>query len=289
MRIASGVGRLAAPVFALLVGAVACGGSDDGEPIPPASGGADSGSAAAGGTAAGGSGGTSASAGAGGTAGLAGAAGAAGAAAAAGSGGAADGGSPDASGASDSGTTDSSTSDASAPACCLAKPPGNIPTNGGWNDCPYSGSGRQHAAIDFSSPKGTPIPAGMDGVVQFVRNNGDPKCYDPVKQTCSDACLKSGDFIMLKAACGDPLQPNNDFYVRYHHISGVKSGIKVGSKVQKGDIIAYVGDSGCATGPHVHLATATFKKGSYSVGQNPVFYDCKYLVNPSTRFCKNVP
>lgn len=265
-----------------LLGLSACGGSDDALDPDPA----------------GGAGGVDASASTGGAAGMAGGGGGvAGAAGTSGAGGASgagnDGGTPDGGGPADAspdGTSpDASAGDAGNAPCCLTKPPGTVPTNGGWNDCPYSGSGRQHAAIDYSSKKGTPIPAGMDGVVQYVRNQNDPKCYNAATESCSTACLASGDFIMIKSACGDPLKPGNDFYVRYHHIDGVKSGIKVGSVVKKGDIIAFVGDSGCATGPHVHLQTGTFAKGKYKVGELPVFYDCKYLVNPSTRYCKNVP
>jgi len=273
-------------VFLGLFGVVACGGSDDEAGADGDGTDAGAGSGGAAGAAGAGAGG---SAGAGATAGSAGAAGA--------SSGGSDAGVADAASdvsvgdasSSDASSGDAGTGDAGAAPCCLTKPPGTIPTNGGWNDCPYSGSGRQHAAIDYSSKKGTPIPAGMDGVIQYVRNQNDPKCYNEATQSCSTACLSSGDFIMIKSACGDPLKPGNDFYVRYHHIDGVKAGIKVGSVVKKGDIIAYVGDSGCATGPHVHLQTATFAKGKYKVGENPVFYDCKYLVNPSTRYCKNLP
>ena len=168
--------------------------------------------------------------------------------------------------------------------CCLGKPPGYIPVNGGWNDCPYSGSGRQHMAIDYTSAKNTPIPAGMDAVVQFIRAKGDPNCY--TSGGCSLACKASGDYIVLRAACGDPKKPGNDFFVRYHHINKVKKGIKVGDKVARGDTIAFVGDSGCATGPHIHLMTATFKKGKYKTGTSPNFFSCGTTVNPATRRCK---
>jgi murein DD-endopeptidase MepM/ murein hydrolase activator NlpD len=138
-------------------------------------------------------------------------------------------------------------------------------------------------AIDFTSPLNTPIPAGMDAVVQYIRYKNDPKCY--ANGTCTQACLLSGDYIVLKASCGDPKKPANDLYVRYHHINKVEKGIKVGDKVGRGEIIAYVGQSGCATGPHVHLMTASFKKGTYKVGQDPPFWSCSTSVNPATRFC----
>jgi murein DD-endopeptidase MepM/ murein hydrolase activator NlpD len=167
----------------------------------------------------------------------------------------------------------------------LTKPPGSIPQAGGWNACPYSGSGREHMAVDYTSALGTPIPAGLDSVIQHIRFNGDPKCY---ANGCTSACLASGDFIVLKSACGDPKKPENDLFVRYYHISAVKKGLSVGDKVKKGEIIGFVGESGCATGPHVHLQTATFPKGTYKKGERPLFGSCQSTIDPSTRLCKNL-
>ena len=39
----------------------------------------------------------------------------------------------------------------------------------------------------------------------------------------------------------------------YAHLERFNSKLKVGSKVKQGEIIAYVGDSGQATGPHLHF------------------------------------
>lgn len=169
--------------------------------------------------------------------------------------------------------------------CCLKKPPGYIPTNGGWNACPYSGSGREHSAIDYTSDLNTEIPAGMDAVVHYIRFNDDPQCYDFSTGSCSASCLASGDFVVLRAACGDPKKPENDLFIRYHHINKVKQGLKVGDKVGRGDLIAFVGKSGCATGAHIHLQTATFPKGKYKTGQLPSFGVCGSTVNPATRMC----
>jgi murein DD-endopeptidase MepM/ murein hydrolase activator NlpD len=38
----------------------------------------------------------------------------------------------------------------------------------------------------------------------------------------------------------------------YAHLSGFKSNLKLGSKVKQGDVIGYVGNTGLATGPHLH-------------------------------------
>jgi murein DD-endopeptidase MepM/ murein hydrolase activator NlpD len=169
--------------------------------------------------------------------------------------------------------------------CCLKKPPGYIPPNGGWNACPYSGSGREHSAIDYTSDLNTEIPAGMDAVVHYIRFNDDPQCYNFSTGSCSASCLASGDFVVLRAVCGDPKKPDNDLFIRYHHINKVKKGLKVGDKVARGDLIAFVGKSGCATGAHIHLQTATFPKGKYKTGQLPSFGVCGSTVNPATRMC----
>ena len=39
----------------------------------------------------------------------------------------------------------------------------------------------------------------------------------------------------------------------YAHLEKYNSISKVGNKVRQGDIIGYVGDSGQATGPHLHF------------------------------------
>ena len=96
---------------------------------------------------------------------------------------------------------------------------------------------------------------------------------------------EAGNTIVLKAACGDPLKPANDLFLRYHHINGVAAGIKVGSKVARGTTIAKVGDSGCAFGAHIHFQVATHPKGKYAQGTLPNFYDCATTKDPTTRLC----
>jgi murein DD-endopeptidase MepM/ murein hydrolase activator NlpD len=48
------------------------------------------------------------------------------------------------------------------------------------------------------------------------------------------------------------LEHQNQFLTYYAHLLGFAPGLTLGSKVQSGQVIGYVGMSGLATGPHVH-------------------------------------
>ncbi|MEW6269644.1 MAG: peptidoglycan DD-metalloendopeptidase family protein [Thermodesulfobacteriota bacterium] len=89
---------------------------------------------------------------------------------------------------------------------------------------------RPHYGVDFAAPQGTPVRAMADGVVthagwqgqlgRAVRiDHADPSAYESV----------------------------------YGHLSRVASSVRVGRKVRRGEIIGYVGRTGLATGPHLHL------------------------------------
>lgn len=92
---------------------------------------------------------------------------------------------------------------------------------------PILGYSRAHQGIDFAAPKGTPIPAAGSGKVVF---RGWKNGY--------------GNYIKIKH--------NGTYSTAYAHMNAFKSGIKVGSQVNQGQIIGYVGSTGLSTGPHLH-------------------------------------
>lgn len=85
---------------------------------------------------------------------------------------------------------------------------------------------KAHLGTDYAAPKGTPILATADGVVEAA------------KYTAAN-----GNYVKLKH--------NSTYQTGYLHMTKIASGIKSGVKVKQGQIIGYVGSTGLATGPHV--------------------------------------
>ena len=86
---------------------------------------------------------------------------------------------------------------------------------------------RAHKGVDFAAPLGTPIHATASGKVLFV---GEQNGY--------------GNVIHL--------QHDGEFSTLYAHLSRFAPGLHNGSSVEQGEVIGYVGQTGWATGPHLH-------------------------------------
>jgi murein DD-endopeptidase MepM/ murein hydrolase activator NlpD len=84
-----------------------------------------------------------------------------------------------------------------------------------------------HKGVDYAAPSGTPIHATADGTVEFI---GQQNGY--------------GNVIILKNF--------GKYSTLYGHQSRFAKGLKKGDHVQQGDLIGYVGQTGWATGPHLH-------------------------------------
>ncbi|MBV0899258.1 MAG: M23 family metallopeptidase [Wolbachia endosymbiont of Fragariocoptes setiger] len=84
-----------------------------------------------------------------------------------------------------------------------------------------------HKGIDYAVKSGTPIYAAANGTIDFIGNKGG-----------------YGKYIRINHLGG--------YSTCYAHISKFHESIKLGSYVKQGQIIAYVGSTGTATGPHLH-------------------------------------
>ena len=86
---------------------------------------------------------------------------------------------------------------------------------------------RAHKGVDFGAPSGASIKATSNGTVDFV---GQKTGY--------------GNVVILRH--------RDNITTLYAHMRGFAKGIKRGVSVTQGDAIGYVGQTGWATGPHLH-------------------------------------
>jgi murein DD-endopeptidase MepM/ murein hydrolase activator NlpD len=86
---------------------------------------------------------------------------------------------------------------------------------------------RAHKGVDYAAPMGTPVKAAGDGRIRF-------------------AGLKGGYGNVVE------IEHSASVVTVYGHLSRFARGTRVGAHVTQGVVIAYVGMTGLATGPHLH-------------------------------------
>jgi len=92
----------------------------------------------------------------------------------------------------------------------------NHPIHGGW---------RQHTGTDYAAPTGTRVRAAGDGVVEFAGQKGG-----------------YGNVVILRHG--------NQTTTLYGHLSRI--AVHRGARVAQNDTVGFVGQTGWATGPHLH-------------------------------------
>ena len=113
-----------------------------------------------------------------------------------------------------------------------------VTSNFGWRVHPISGEYKFHSGVDLGYPYGTGILALFDGVVVDAGNFGDGY----------------GNQVLI-------YEQADDTFTRYAHCSEVH--VSAGEAVQAGQMIAAVGSTGNATGPHLHLEYIVPSEGGY--------------------------
>src|SRR3989338_5815844 len=89
-----------------------------------------------------------------------------------------------------------------------------------------------HNGIDFRASRGTPVKAVLSGVVQGIGNTDQQK-----------GCYSYGKWVLIKHS--------NGLSSLYGHLDLIK--VSPGQSVATGEVIGYSGQTGYATGPHLHL------------------------------------
>ena len=111
----------------------------------------------------------------------------------------------------------------------LAAPPDKVRISSryGRRRHPVLGYTRQHRAIDFAAPAGTPIKAPADGQVVRAGWNG---AY--------------GNYVRIDHGGG--------YQTAYGHLQRIAANAGEAARVRAGKVIGYVGSTGRSTGPHLH-------------------------------------
>ncbi|MDY0306238.1 MAG: M23 family metallopeptidase [Desulfovibrio aminophilus] len=128
----------------------------------------------------------------------------------------------------------------------LLSTPSVWPTDGwvtssfGNRKSPFTGQEEFHRGLDISAARGTPVYAPASGRVVAADKDG------------------SNGLTMV-------LAHSPSLTTRYAHLQ--RFAVKAGDVVKRGDLIAYVGDTGRSTGPHLHYEVLLA-----GVPQNPLHY-----------------
>lgn len=88
---------------------------------------------------------------------------------------------------------------------------------------------KAHNGVDYGTPIGTPVWSVADGTVTRVGYQGG-----------------GGNTVCVRHM--------NAWETCYLHLSGYGSGVRVGSRISQKQVIAYSGNTGASTGPHLHFA-----------------------------------
>lgn len=97
----------------------------------------------------------------------------------------------------------------------------------GMRNHPVLGYSKMHKGVDFAAPIGTPVYAAGDGVIEKA---GPWSSY--------------GNYLRIRHT--------TTYSTAYGHLSGYAKGIVAGTRVRQGQVVAYSGNTGRTTGPHLH-------------------------------------
>lgn len=95
----------------------------------------------------------------------------------------------------------------------------------GMRDHPILRRRARHNGVDLAAPRGTPVYATADGLVEMAQYYSS-----------------YGNYVQIEHA--------GEIETRYAHLSSYT--VRPGQQVQMGDLIGYVGSTGRSTGPHLH-------------------------------------
>jgi murein DD-endopeptidase MepM/ murein hydrolase activator NlpD len=105
---------------------------------------------------------------------------------------------------------------------------------------PFSGISKLHEGLDIAAQTGTPVVASADGMV-----------------------IKAA----FETGYGNMVEMSHGYGIKTIYAHNSRINVKAGQRVRRGEVIAYAGDSGSSTGPHLHYEVRV-----NNLPMNPVKY-----------------
>ena len=94
-------------------------------------------------------------------------------------------------------------------------------------------------AVDFACDQGDPVVASRDGVVWSVRGDSTTSCPD-------ESCIGEANYVIIDHGDGT--------FSTYYHLKHRGTFVEPGERVCQGQLIGQCGDTGFATGSHLHFS-----------------------------------
>ena len=123
----------------------------------------------------------------------------------------------------------------------------------GWRVHPISGKRKFHHGVDVAAPVGTELRAPADGVIVHKGSGAS-----------------GGNTLIIKHA--------DDLFTVYYHLAKPSHLLK-GTRVERGEVVALVGNTGASTGSHLHWEVRKSARWGDTVDPVP-YLEAQEIVEP---------
>ncbi len=106
--------------------------------------------------------------------------------------------------------------------------------------------GTEYYTVDFGMPVGTPVHAARDGVVALAEDSHDVGCW-------REECGRLANFIVVLHTDGTTGE--------YFHLRRGSVQVRLGQRVARGELLAFSGNTGYTTVPHLHFGVYRTERG----------------------------
>jgi murein DD-endopeptidase MepM/ murein hydrolase activator NlpD len=106
--------------------------------------------------------------------------------------------------------------------------------------------GVEQYTVDFGMPVGTPVHAARDGVVALAEDSHDAGC-------AHEECGRLANFVVVLHSDGTTGE--------YFHLQRGSVQVRIGEHVARGALLAFSGNTGYTTVPHLHFGVYRTEQG----------------------------